>query len=107
MMFCPKCGSLLTPKKEKGTTVLNCKCGYTNKKVEEVKPITEKVSTEDKEIEVITDEETKTLPLTDEECPKCGHNKAYYWTVQTRAADEPETKFLKCEKCGHTWRDYA
>ena len=40
------------------------------------------------------------------ECPKCRHKKAYYWTVQTRAGDEAETKFLKCEKCSHTWRDY-
>ncbi|MEK6946569.1 MAG: transcription factor S, partial [Nanoarchaeota archaeon] len=34
------------------------------------------------------------------------HKTAYFWLVQTRAGDEPETKFLKCEKCGHTWRDY-
>ena len=40
------------------------------------------------------------------ECPKCGHRTAYFWLVQTRAGDEPETKFLRCEKCGHTWRDY-
>ncbi|MBI2108536.1 transcription factor S, partial [Candidatus Woesearchaeota archaeon] len=31
---------------------------------------------------------------------------AYFWLVQTRAGDEPETKFLRCEKCSHTWRDY-
>ncbi|MBI1969528.1 transcription factor S, partial [Candidatus Woesearchaeota archaeon] len=21
--------------------------------------------------------------------------------------DEPETKFLRCQKCRHTWRDYG
>lgn len=47
------------------------------------------------------------MPVTDAECPKCHNKKAYYWTAQTRAADEPETKFLKCQKCGHTWRDYS
>ena len=47
-----------------------------------------------------------TMPLTDEECPKCKHGKAYYWLVQTRAGDEPETRFFRCEKCKHTWRDY-
>ncbi len=107
MMFCPKCGSLLTPKKEKNKTILACKCGYQDKKAEEFSPIKEKVDNEDNEIAVVGDEETKTLPLTDAECGKCGHDKAYYWTIQTRAADEPETKFLKCEKCSHTWRDYA
>ena len=39
-------------------------------------------------------------------CEKCGHKVAYYWTQQTRAADEPETRFFKCEKCEYTWREY-
>ena len=52
--------------------------------------------------------ETKKIdPITNEKCPKCGHGKAYYAMVQTRAADEPETKFFKCEKCKHRWRDYG
>ena len=107
MMFCPKCGSLLTPKKEKNKPILACKCGFTNKKTEELEPIKETVKTKAKEVEVVGDEETKTLPVTDAECEKCSHKKAYYWSVQTRASDEPETKFLKCENCGHTWRDYS
>lgn len=98
---------MLTPKKEKNNTILACKCGYTDKKVEEIETIKEKISTEDKKVEIIGDEEAKTLPLTDAECEKCGHEKAYFWTIQTRASDEPETKFLKCEKCNHTWRDYS
>ncbi|PJB94591.1 transcription factor S, partial [Candidatus Pacearchaeota archaeon CG_4_9_14_0_8_um_filter_35_24] len=24
----------------------------------------------------------------------------------TRAADESETKFYRCTKCDHTWREY-
>ncbi|PIO07920.1 transcription factor S, partial [Candidatus Pacearchaeota archaeon CG10_big_fil_rev_8_21_14_0_10_35_219] len=31
---------------------------------------------------------------------------AYFWTMQTRAADESETKFYRCTKCDHTWREY-
>lgn len=108
MMFCPKCGSLLIPKKDKNNTILACnKCGYTNKKAEVQNPLKEKVKSDDKKIEVVGDEEGKMLPLCDASCGKCGHTKAYYWTIQTRAADEAETKFLKCEKCSHTWRDYA
>ena len=38
---------------------------------------------------------------------ECGLGKARFWLVQTRASDEPETKFFKCEKCKHTWRDYG
>jgi len=102
-MFCPKCGSILIPKKDGKKTVLSCSCGYTNKK-DKLK-LTEKVE-KVKEIEAIHDE-PEIHPLTDDvECPKCGHDHAYYWTIQTRASDEPATKFLKCEKCKHTWRDY-
>ena len=28
MQFCPKCGSLILPKKDGGKTVVECKCGY-------------------------------------------------------------------------------
>ncbi len=59
-----------------------------------------------KEIEVI-DSTEQTLPTTDETCPECGNETAYWWLQQTRAGDEPETKFLKCTKCDHTWRDYS
>lgn len=98
-MFCPKCGSLLKIGKEGAY----CSCGYTEKGKKE--QITEHSVNKEKSFEY-GDESFEILPLTDAKCPKCKHNKAYYWTVQTRAGDEPETKFLKCEKCRHVWRDY-
>ena len=64
----------------------------------------EEIVKEKSTIEVVTDED-ETLPLVEEECSKCGHGKAYYWLVQTRAGDEGDTKFYKCEKCKHTWRE--
>ncbi|MBN2422412.1 transcription factor S [Candidatus Woesearchaeota archaeon] len=105
MMFCPKCGSLLIPKKENKKNVLSCSCGYTNKKPENIE-IKEVIKKPEKNIEPV-DEEIEALPITETECPKCHHRKAYFWLVQTRAGDEPETKFLKCEKCKHIWRDYG
>src|SRR3989338_9592989 len=99
-MFCPKCGSLMMPKKEDGKKILGCSCGYKNKTIESAK-LTEK-SEERKEIEVV-DSDHETDPLTDEKCEKCGHKRAYTWMIQTRASDEPETRFFKCEKCKHTW----
>ena len=107
-LFCPKCGSILTPKKrggnEKGKPSMTCgKCGYISKEIGS--KITEKLDRKQK-IDVVEKKEN-VLPLTSAECPKCGNNTAYYWLLQTRAGDEPETKFLKCEKCEHTWRDYS
>lgn len=103
-MFCPKCGSLLRSVEKDGKRVLGCSCGYVSG---ESGRITEKVK-EKKGIEIINDDkELETLPTTDIECPKCKNKKCYFWLVQTRASDEPETKFLKCTKCKHTFRDYS
>ena len=45
-------------------------------------------------------------PTVEIKCPKCKNMRAYFWTLQTRAADEDETKFYQCKKCKHTWRVY-
>ena len=105
-MFCPKCGSILLPRKEGNKKILACTCGYKSKDTNSA-TIKEEKTEKIKEIEIIDHGELETLPKMDAECPECGHKTAYFWLVQTRASDEPETKFLKCEKCGHTWRDYS
>jgi DNA-directed RNA polymerase subunit M len=102
-MFCPKCGALLIPKQSKEGNVFVCKnCGEVIK--EEVK-IKEKKN-EKKEKMIVVKEQPEVLPKTKEECPKCGNKEAYFWIVQTRAPDEPPTRFFRCTKCNHTWRDY-
>ena len=110
MMFCPKCQSIMSSSKDGKHS--ECDCGYTSK--EKAGPIKETIKKESsanlenfskEKIAGFSSEET--LPKTEEECPKCKHKKAYYWTMQTRAADESETKFLKCVKCKHVWRDYG
>lgn len=69
-------------------------------------PIVEK-SSKKKEIEIV-DESEENRPIDENiECEECGHQGVHWWLQQTRAGDEPETKFLKCPDCGHTWRDYS
>ncbi|MBN1792299.1 transcription factor S [Candidatus Woesearchaeota archaeon] len=104
MMFCPKCGSLLRPKSDKKKKVLACSCGYTSKEVESA-TIKEQVVKDEREVAVVEENDDQ-LPETDAECPECGNGRARYWLQQMRAGDEPETKFLKCTKCKHVWRDY-
>ena len=41
------------------------------------------------------------------DCEKCHNKEGVSWAFQTRSADEPETKFYRCIKCNHTWRDYT
>lgn len=104
MMFCPKCGSIMLPQTKGGKKITACKCGYVSK--EQAASIKETITTKKDNVGVI-DSDIETLPETEAECPKCKNTKAFYWTQQTRAADEGETKFMKCASCKYTWRDYG
>jgi DNA-directed RNA polymerase subunit M len=68
--------------------------------------ISEKMEKKDNSVAVVKDKGGEMLPVVIEKCPSCKHDRAYFWTVQTRASDESETKFFKCVKCGHTKREY-
>ncbi len=104
-MFCEKCGSILRPKVKAGKKVLYCTCGFTkNIEGENSAELKESVG-EIKKVEVIENLETR--PKVKIKCEKCGNDVAYFWSQQTRSADEPETRFFKCTKCEHTWREYS
>ena len=105
-MFCPECGSILRPKEKAGKKVLFCSCGYSKASdSEETKAEIKETVESSKKIEVI--EEVEVHPKIKAKCERCGNNAAYYWTQQTRGADEPETRFFRCTKCNLTWREYA
>ena len=97
MEFCPKCGSVIIGK--------NCaKCDYRSEhavKLESSQQITPK-----QEVVVVNEGENDVNPVIEARCEKCKHHEAYFWTSQTRAGDEAETRFFKCTKCKHTWREY-
>lgn len=106
MQFCPKCKAIMVPKKgDKKSAVLVCSnCGFKTKGKDLV--IKEKVNLDKRDLIEIVDKKIETLPKTREECPNCGNMEAYFWTVQTRAGDEAETRFFECTKCKHRWRAY-
>jgi DNA-directed RNA polymerase subunit M len=101
MEFCPRCGSVLVQKRKNDGCI---RCSYSSKS--KVKLKTSEKLDQKKEIAVVKDKDMEVYPIIEEECKKCGHNKVYFWTLQTRATDEAETKFFKCVKCEHTWREY-
>ena len=80
-------------------------CGY-EIDIEEKKEIKEEA--QGKEMIVISsNEELNALPFDESViCPKCGNQGAHWMLQQTRAADEPETRFYICPKCGYRWREY-
>jgi len=105
-MFCPKCGSILVLKDDGKKKKIGCKnCGY-SPRVKTNLILKEKVKVKKEDNIDVVSKKVETLPKMTANCKKCGHNKAYYWTLQTRATDEGETSFFECVKCGHRWRSY-
>ncbi len=101
MEFCPRCGAVLVQKRKRD----GCpRCNYSAKGRVKIKT-SEKINGK-REVVVVSEREAEVHPIVAETCKKCGNEKAYFWSVQTRAGDEAETKFFKCTKCQHTWRDY-
>lgn len=97
MEFCPKCGSMIMGKK-----CMNCNHTLDKEiKIESSQKIEPK-----KEVVVINEGEIDFHPIVEAKCEKCNNKEAYFWTKQTRAGDEAETKFFKCTKCKHIWREY-
>lgn len=117
MEFCPNCGSRLEPQKPQAGSsslfMLVCsKCGFTKKPIDrkaeaktgkviqpKPKPFMTVISEEDQKI--------STMPTIRMECEKCGNMEVYIWQVQTRGGDEASTQFMRCTKCGHTFREYT
>ena len=102
MQFCPKCGALLIQKKKNFACP---KCNYKSK--EKIKIISTEKIAKDTKINVLNEKDSSVWPIVTETCPKCGHNKAYYFSAQTRSGDEAETRFFRCVKCEYSWREYT
>lgn len=112
LRFCPRCGALMSPRRESdGSSSLACpRCGYTERTQEAVTiqvKSSAKRNPRDKTLVLDKEKTPETLQTVSIVCPKCGNDKAYFWMMQTRAADEPPTRFYRCTKCGYTWREYA
>ncbi|MHA1961806.1 MAG: transcription factor S [Candidatus Thorarchaeota archaeon] len=108
MEFCDKCGAMMVPATEEdGTRVLMCRsCGMT-KSLEGKLTVSQNVERTPRDKIVVVEDDSIPMPKTAANCPKCDHNEAYYWTVQTRRGDEGATEFYRCVKCKHTWRNYG
>lgn len=112
MDFCD-CGALLVPDKQpNGKIIMKCpSCGNQLDPESNIKAFEFKQSIHHSDLEktvIIEDEnQVETMPSVTAQCEKCGHNKAFYWQLQTRSADEASTTFYRCKKCKFTWRDYG
>ncbi len=108
MEFCSKCGGLMIPKKSGSRVVLICRrCGKKKTSKEKKFKISAHAGVKKGKIIVVGKKaKIDVLPKTDVPCPECENKEAYWWMQQMRAADEAPTRFFKCTKCGHVWREY-
>ncbi len=105
MKFCPKCEVKL----KKSDVGLQCPhCNYSEgQKTTSAKKI---VNEEEPDFSLLAfegNEGEESMPTVEIDCEKCGHGEAVGWMFQTRSADEPTTRFYRCQKCKYTWRDYT
>ena len=92
-----------------GDVMVCAECGHEQSRDDEA--AAEFVSTEEQSTDdVIETEEGANFEgkptANDVVCDDCGHTKAWYTIKQTGSADEPPTRFFKCQDCGHRWREY-
>lgn len=84
------------------------RCGFKTRKEGGPHQVVEGKGLKKKEIPVVDLEKQKSkISTIDEPCPKCGARETMWEIRQTRGTDEPATRFFRCLKCGHTWREYS
>jgi DNA-directed RNA polymerase subunit M len=102
MNICKKCGAIMIPTKKGKNKYLVCtSCKYKEKITTHSKLITK---AEKSKIAVIEKDQIM-LPSIHKICPKCGNEKAYWWTGQGKGEEMSEAQFFKCKKCGYTWKE--
>ncbi|GLC46129.1 hypothetical protein PLESTB_001193100 [Pleodorina starrii] len=113
-MFCPKSGYLLNldPKRQ----VAACNVSGYERSLAELSSVKVVLRTDMEDyrrryaleplVRSVEDEELlkgRKRATVDEPCPKCHHRQLEYYTMQLRSADEGQTVFYECRKCGYKY----
>ncbi|VDN06902.1 unnamed protein product [Thelazia callipaeda] len=107
LLFCPECGACLQIEEGSNCYQFNChNCPY-------VQPITKLIRSRYypklKDLDEVLGGPGawENAQITDERCPRCAGERAYFMQLQTRSADEPMTVFYRCAntECAHRWKE--
>jgi len=105
MQFCDECGSMMHAD---GEEMVCSSCGARDPKDEETAArfLSTEEQTDDDVVENVDEAEFEGKPTAEQRCEACGNEEAWYEIRQTASADEPPTRFFKCQNCGNRWREY-
>lgn len=107
LLFCPTCGRLTTLEDYGGKFKFCCDACHFKMPVNG--EIRSRLYPRLKDIDDVLGGPAvwENAQVTEERCPKCSHNRAYFMQLQTRSADEPMTIFYRCANvdCTHRWKD--
>eukprot|EP00127_Corallochytrium_limacisporum_P007213 Clim_evm86s243 gene=Clim_evmTU86s243 len=104
-LFCPRCGSILPiPVKETRVECEMCDFWVDEKIVEQVKSVSQSLGVSERKTKMLTQAALQPkLATIDEKCPKCNHHEMNFFTMQLRSADEGQTIFYRCPRCGYNY----
>uniref|UniRef100_A0A914PP10 DNA-directed RNA polymerase subunit n=1 Tax=Panagrolaimus davidi TaxID=227884 RepID=A0A914PP10_9BILA len=108
--FCTLCGRIL-PLPSYAPCKITCEgCGNqwtVKEKKAEVVYIREKIYDNHMDSNDLAEDGEEGAATVDHVCSKCEHTRATYSTMQTRSADEGQTVFYKCLRCGRKDIEYS
>ncbi len=106
--FCLICGSILPlPLSTDGSLEVKCRVCSNSIDVNQFDGIssTTRIVFNSRSLVSKSSDKNKTTPesegpVIERKCAKCGHDRQTFATLQTRSADEGQTVFYSCLKCG-------
>ncbi|KAI8883873.1 hypothetical protein K501DRAFT_248789 [Backusella circina FSU 941] len=112
LIFCPECGNLLDMAGGDDDILVcgHCSCSFRTAGLESTEVIT--TSSErsfqsplkaKRHLVQQSKQATQARAIIKEKCPNCGNNEMEYHTMQLRSADEGQTVFYNCKKCGYKY----
>ena len=110
LSFCPNCNNMLLVEKNEFTGIYNLSCPSCpyNFIIDGNIQVYDRKKLPRKEVDDVLGGGWDNVDQTKVQCPnydKCGGEKAYFFQLQIRSADEPMTSFYKCVECGNRWRE--
>ncbi|ELU01383.1 hypothetical protein CAPTEDRAFT_211837 [Capitella teleta] len=107
--FCPECAAILPlPDKREFVTCFCCKFTIPIKDFDGIEIKSKIIFNKRKTKNAgLSSEDQAAGPTVDRQCAKCGNDGMTYATRQTRSADEGQTVFYSCPKCGFQESEFS